>query len=59
MSLGIPLNIATEAMEEINEQLCWLYTTDLTELSKESFHIQSNLLISLIMSRALCFRISE
>jgi hypothetical protein len=27
MSFGVPVNIATAAMEEIYERLCWLYTT--------------------------------
>jgi hypothetical protein len=27
MSLGISINIATAAMEEIYERLCWIYVT--------------------------------
>ncbi len=27
MSFGIPINIATAAMEEIYETLCWIYIT--------------------------------
>ncbi len=27
MSFGNPINIATAAMEDIYERLCWLYTT--------------------------------
>jgi hypothetical protein len=27
MSISIPINIVTAAMEDINERLCWLYTS--------------------------------
>jgi hypothetical protein len=27
MSFGIPMNVATAAMEEIFERLCWIYIT--------------------------------
>ena len=27
MSLGIPINIATAAMENIYQRLCWIYIT--------------------------------
>ncbi len=27
MSLGIPINIVTAAMEDIHDRLCWIYIT--------------------------------
>ena len=75
MSLCIPINIATAAMEDIYKRLCWLYITmkntlvydhigntyHLSDLIElsERFQIRSSLLIRLIVSRNHFFRTSE